>query len=224
MFHYPDLLPPFSNREDFLLSVSVFDDDTGQAIDMTGIKLANPGASFTAAAWTVTDGAINTTSATSITIPSYPVGNQLSALALTVGTGLDILPGDPITIADTATGLNTMTGTVLSYTPSNGALSVQIGWTFQFEIRHGGPRNAWDDYSPQFLVGIAPVSQPILTASLGNGIMLIDVGYLQIQILEATFRQLIHRTYQAALVAFNGYSRRQLFVARLPVQYGGVTN
>ena len=65
-------------------------------MDGTATVLPQP---FTSAAWTVTDGGILTPSATSITIPVYPIGNQLSALALTVGIGLGILPGDPVTIA-----------------------------------------------------------------------------------------------------------------------------
>lgn len=224
MFAFPVLLPAFSNREDLLLTVSVFDDDTGDAINMTGITLDDATQSFTAAAWTVTDGAITTTSSTSITIPTFPVGDQLSALTLTVGTALGIAAGDVVRIADTATGLNYMTGYVTSYTPGTGVLVAQIGWTFEFEIRPYGPRNAFSDYSVQFLVGVSPVSAPILTASLGDGIQILDTGYLQIEILEADFRRLGHYTYQAALTGFNGYSTRQLFVAKLPIQYGGVTN
>src|ERR1700730_790351 len=130
MYAFPVDLPQTSNREDLLLTISLFDDDTGTPVKLDGTTTATP-APFTAAAWTVTDGAISTTSATSITIPVYPIGNQLSALALTVGINLAILPGDPVMIADTATGLNTMVGYVTSYTASNGALVCQIGCTFQ---------------------------------------------------------------------------------------------
>jgi hypothetical protein len=138
MYANPVLLPQFSNREDLLLTISIFDDDTGQPVDLAGVKLALP-QNFTAAAWTVTDGAIITTSATQITIPYFPQGSQLSALSLIVGVGLAIAAGDPITIKDTATGLNSMTGFVISYAGNTGALVVQIGKTFQFEIRKGRP-------------------------------------------------------------------------------------
>src|SRR5437899_2059502 len=130
-------LPQFSNREDFLATVSVFDDDTGQPVKLDGCTV-NGNAAFTSSAWTVIDGAIVTASATQITIPVFPIGGQLSALALTVAAGLGILQGDPITIQDTATGKNSMAGYVQSYTVSTGALVVQIGVTFQFQIRLGG--------------------------------------------------------------------------------------
>src|SRR5258708_2287002 len=112
------LLPQFSNREDFLLTSALFDDDTGQPIKIDGCTTAN-GQAFTASAWTVTDGVIVTTSATQITIPAFPIGNQVTALALTVGTALGILPGDAVTIKDPATGLNKMVGFVTAYTSSN---------------------------------------------------------------------------------------------------------
>src|SRR5258705_11857899 len=93
------LLAPRSNRGDFLESFGLFDDDTGQPIKLDGCTTAN-GQAFTASAWTVTDGLIVTTSANTITIPAFPIGNQVSALALTVGINLNILPGDPVTTAD----------------------------------------------------------------------------------------------------------------------------
>src|SRR5260370_40968240 len=97
------LLAPRSNREDFLETFGLFDDDTGQPIKLDGCTTAN-GQAFTASAWTVTDGLIVTTSSTPITIPAFPIGNQVSALALTVVIDLNILAGDPAAIADTATG------------------------------------------------------------------------------------------------------------------------
>ena len=36
MYASPILLPQFSNREDLLLPVSIFDDDTGQPINLSG--------------------------------------------------------------------------------------------------------------------------------------------------------------------------------------------
>src|SRR5690349_14839033 len=129
MYAYPTLLPAQTNREDFLKTISLFDDDTLEALDVSGRTLANPG-DFTAAAWTVTDGAIVTNSVTPLTIKDYPFGNEMQAVALTVGLNLAIAANDPIKIADTATGLNTMTGYVTSYTPSTGALVVQVGAAF----------------------------------------------------------------------------------------------
>lgn len=226
------LLPPVSNREDLLLTVSLFDDDTGQAIKLDGCTTAN-GQAFTSAAWTVVTSdangnVINTTSATSITIPAFPISNQVIALALTVASGLAIAAAQPITIKDTATGLNKMVGYVTSYNANTGALVVQIGVTFQFEIRRGGPRNInIDDFTPFFYVGQVLTSAPQLAAALGTGIgqgiTHIDTGVIQIRIAEAQFKILERRTYQAALTMTDSVDTREIFVASLPVGYGGVT-
>jgi hypothetical protein len=204
-----------------LLTLALFDDDTGQAVDLDFTTTANP-LPFTAAAWTVTDGAIVTTSATSITIPVYPIGNQLSALSLTVGTGLAIAAGDPIRIQDTATGLNFLTGYVLSYTSSNGALSVQVGCTFDFEIRRTGPRFTTGGYTPYFDFGVPDEYGPILQAQLGTGIQIVDIGIIQILIYAATFQKLRGGTYQAALIVSDSVNTRELFIGELPVAHGGV--
>lgn len=215
-------LPQFSNREDFLLTCAIFDDDTGQPVDLDGITVAGNSA-FTASAWTVTDGAIITTSATQITLPVFPMSGQLSALALTVGAGLGILQGDPITIKDTATGKNFATGYVISYSIATGALVVQIGVTFQFQIRLGGPRNTGSGFIPFFDFGTPETTQPLLSATLGSGITILDVGVFQVFIPEIQFRQLVHRSYQAACTITDSVNTRQVFVAELPVLIGGVT-
>jgi hypothetical protein len=229
MYIYPSALPPFSNREDLYLTVSLFDDDLGTAIGLSGTTLANPGAAFTSNAWTVIDGAIITNSATPITIPTFPIGNQLAALALTVGLNLGILAGDPITIQDTATGLNQMTGYVLSYNPATGALVVQIGMTFEFEIRrkrtnNGGSNYAGDGYSLSGgMIGYYDESAPIITAQLGNGISIVDVGFILIMIPVAIFGKLHAMSYLASLTMTDSQNTRQVFVADLPVIYGGVS-
>jgi hypothetical protein len=237
----PVLHPQVSNREDFLTTVALYDDDTGAPINLSGVTLAaaNPNG-LTASAWTVTDGAIVTTSATTLTIPAYPIGSQLTALALTVGTGLGILPGDPITIADTATKLNTMTGYVVSYASATGALVCQIGVTFQFEIRRGGPRNSGGGYISWYDWGTPDDLGPLLSASLGypsanaSGIIHIDVGFIQILIPEQMFRAIGNPgslqpgggtgTYMTGLTMSDSVATRQVFIGRLPVLYGGVTN
>jgi hypothetical protein len=224
-------LPQVTNREDLLLTVSLFDDDTGQPIKIDGAVTAS-GQAFTAAAWTVTDGTIVTTSATSITIPAFPIGNQLSALALTVAAGLAIKAGDPVVIADTATLKNTMTGYVVSYASATGALVCQIGVTFQFEIRRGGPRNVGAGYIPWYDWGTPDSLGPLLTASLGSGITIVDIGMIQILIPEVTFRTLSDNTnlqattgtFKIGMTLTDSVNTRQLFLADLPVLYGGVTN
>lgn len=225
------LLPRYSNREDFLLTVSLFDDDLNQPIKIDGCATL-AGTPFVGSNWTVTDGAVIAGSVTTITIPVFPIGNQLSVLSLQLnpsgggGFPTGISPGDPITISDAATGLkNSMVGYVISYVVATGKLVVQIGVTFQFEIRRCGPRNSnIDDFTPFFYTGQVLTTPPILSASLGNGITHIDTGVFQIRIPEATFRQLERRTYQAGLTMTDSIDTREIFVAALPVGYGGVTN
>ena len=239
MYVNPALLPQFSNREDLLLTLGLWDDlsydpatITYQPIALSGTTISG-GSSFTGNNWTVTDGAITTHSTTSITIPNFPIGNQLSSLTLTVGTNLGILPGDQVTIADQS-GQNTMTGTVLSYVPLTGALVCQVGCTFQFEIRIAPPHSADSGYVPWYDFGAYPDYGPLLSASLGNGITIVDTGTIQIFIPESQFRTLGNLgvsntpmnwggTYRCGLTVFDGYSTRQLMIGYLPVVSGWVT-
>jgi hypothetical protein len=224
-------LPQVTNREDLLLTVSLFDDDTGAPIKLDGCVTAN-GQAFTSSSWTVQDGANIAASATTITIPAFPIGNQVSPLALTVATGLGFLAGDPVTIKDQATGLNSMTGYITSYNKNNGALVCQIGLTYQFEIRRGGPRNVGAGYIPWYDFGTPDDIGPLLTVALGSGITVIDVGVLQIRIPEITFRTLADNTnvsattgtFKLGMTMTDSIDTRQLFLADLPVLYGGVTN
>jgi hypothetical protein len=227
----PVFLPPFSNREDFLLTVGIYDDDTGYPVNMTGITLANSGVAFTGSSWTVTDGLITTTSTTTITIPTLPITtNTLAALPLTVGTNLAINVGDQIVIAD-STGLNTLTGMVTSYTASTGAIVAQIGWTYLFEIRRAPPRNTGSGYITWYDFGTPEEYGPILQASLGAGISVISTGVVQIQIFSGAaptnglgnFSGLHGGTYFACMTATDGLNTRQVFIGKLPVYHGGVS-
>jgi hypothetical protein len=220
-----------SNREDLLLTISFFDDDTGQPINMTGITLANSGVAFTGSAWTITDGSIVTSSTTTITIPTLPITTAaLAALALTVGTGLAINTGDQVVIAD-STGLNTLTGAVTSYTPASGAMIVQIGWTYLFEIRRGPPRNTGSGYVPWYDFGTPGDYGPLLVATLGAGISVVDAGVIQLLIYAqiaptggvGNFAGLSGGTYWACMTATDGLSTRQVFIGKLPVYHGGVS-
>jgi hypothetical protein len=264
MYAYPIYLPEFSNREDLLLTVALFDDDTGDAIDMSGVTRAIPGA-YTNNLWLVTDGPYATISNSVLTIPDYPIGDELQAVSLVVDPNLPILPGDPVTIANLPGGVsfqgpwgpppfpyvtetggsvyvtedsqifppvpsslkpgpNTMTGYVISYSASSGALVVQIGNTFQFEIRrlkedhdfNFAYTSSWD-WTGTTDYGI------VLKASLGNGLMLTGLGQLQIRFPEWQVRKLRHRTYGASLTMTDSQDTRQVFIARLPFQYGGVS-
>jgi hypothetical protein len=229
------LLPQVTNREDFLTTGSFFDDDTGNNINITGTTLANSAAAFTSSAWTVSFGSIFTTSATSLTIPVPPINNQLTALTLTVGAGLNVVPGNVVQIADTATGLNKFNGYVTSYTASSGVLVAQIGWTFQFEIRADSPQSVGDGYSTFFEFGTTSLPDVIITASLANYISITDIGFFQILIPENVFKTILNfpftsqnnsyaQTFSACMTMSNSVDTRQVFVGRLPVIFGGVTN
>lgn len=225
MYQYPVILPTVSNREDFNLTVAMFDDDTGDPIKLDGCFTAS-GMPFTSGAWTVTSGAAVTTSSTVLTIPVFPIASAAQAsLFLFVGTNQAIAPGAPVTIKDTATGLNYMIGYVVSYTTSTGALVVQIGMVFLFEIRRTLPRDdLWGlGYSSYPAVGSYPDTGPLLKATLGQGIAITDIGYLQIIIPASMFQQLVGGTYSAALVTSDGIATRQIFAGTLPVIQGGVT-
>lgn len=224
MYAYPVLLPAITNREDFLRTVSLFDDDTGQAIDVSGRTLTFPG-DFTGNAWTVTSGVNNTTSATQLTIKDYPFGNEMQALALDVGLGLTILAGDPVTIADTLTGKNTMTGFVTSYVAATGAMVAQIGAAFDFEMR-GHHNHGWDncDFGSSSLIGSdSGEGTPIVQAQLGSGITVIGLGIVQVRIPAATLFKTRHKTYNVAMAAYLGGDTRQILLGKQPILYGGLS-
>ena len=217
-------LPTFTNREDMLLSVGMNDDDTGAPLNLAYITTATPGVAFTASSWNVTVGGIGTTSSTTLTIPAYPIDNRLLAVMLTVGIGLAIIPGAPITIADVS-GLNTMNGYVTSYVSSTGVLVCQIGVSFQFEIRRGKPNESGVGYVTWYDFGVQSDVGPLLSASLGSGIFITGLGQILITIPEAQFKQLNgDGTYVAALTYTDTVNTRQVFRAPLPVIQGGVTN
>lgn len=222
MYQNPVLFAPTTNREDFLCTVSLFDDDTGQALDLSGRTLAGPG-DFAGNAWTVTCGNIITASVTALTIKDYPIGNEMQAIACVAGVGLAIAAGAPVTIAD-PTGKNTMTGYVTSYAPATGALVCQIGYGFEFEIREQCPGDTYSDgYGPSYFIGTDSLSAPIIAAQLGNFLTIVDVGVVQIRIPLVTMKQLARKTYGAAMTLFNGApDTRQLFLGKLPILYGGV--
>lgn len=224
MYSYPTLFPQSSNREDLTRTISLFDDDTGQPINLTGITfLQNPNG-FTGHNWQVTDGQIVTTSATQFTVPGYPVGNQLSALNIIVGLNLGILGGDPITITD-VNGNATMIGYVLSYAAATGALSVQIGVSLTMEIRSQDQYYGNSDYSQWYDWGggIPNSSQPIILAQLGTYLTIIDIGYIQINIPAIIMQQLRSRTYLLSMIMSDSVNTRQIFISKLPILYGGIS-
>lgn len=224
MYAYPVILPEVSNREDFLCTVAIFDDDTGEPIKLDGCTTAT-GLPFTGSAWTVTAGTVITSSTTSITIPAFPiVSAALSALSLVVPPSLAIVAGSPVKIAD-ATGLNTMSGYVLSYTSNTGTLSVQIGMTFDFEIRRAAPRgDAWGwGYNTFPDIGSINDYGPLISAQLGAGLSIIDIGIVEIGIQASTFQRLRGGTYAIGLIMSDSIATRQIFAGTVPVVQGVVS-
>lgn len=219
------LFPESSNREDLTRSVSIFDDDTGQPINLSGITfLQNPNG-FTGSNWQVTDGSIVTPSVSTLIVPGYPIGNQLLALSQTVGVGLGIQAGDVVTIRDVG-GNATMVGYATGYSPATGLLTSQIGWQFSFEIRAQDPhgRGLNSDYSQWDWGGGSPNgpgSTPIIQATLGNGLSIIDIGFVQINIPVTQMQKLRSRTYGVGMVMTDSVNTRQVFIGKLPMLYGG---
>jgi hypothetical protein len=227
------LFAQVSNREDFISTAAIFDDITGQPINLSGTSLANPAMPFTASGWTIVDGAIVATSNTTFTIPVPPIGSDLLAVTLTVAPNLAIKPGDPVKISDTATGNNQMLGYVTSYTVGSGTLVCQIGVSFQFEIR-GDSAGTFSGYSANYDWGLPNDQGAVLRATLGKGITIVDIGFLTIFIPEITFRGVLDipfnsqsntvaRTLMASLTMTDTINTRQIYVGRLPILFGGVT-
>lgn len=222
MYINPVLFPQQTNREDLIRTVSLFDDETGEAIDLSGRVLAVPG-DFTAAAWVVTSGTTVTASASQITIKDYPIGNEMQAITATIGLGLSIAAGAPVTLADAATGKNTMTGYVTSYAPATGVLVAQIGCAFEFEIRGSSHHYGYDGgYGASSFIGTDNCEAPLVSAQLGNGLTVVDLGRVEIRIPEAVMSKLRHRTYNIGMTAYDGYDSRQVFIGKLPIFGGGV--
>lgn len=114
---------------------------------------------------------------------------------------------------------------VAIFDDDTGELVDLSGLTFQLEIRNTGSG------SGHFASPAAPFfsdvpGSPLLTATLGNGITVLDIGVFQVIFSEIQMRSLRAGTYSIACTATDGSpaGSRQLFLGRLPVLDGGVTN
>lgn len=119
------------------------------------------------------------------------------------------------------------TGDPIALTDTNGNPVV----SFQFEVRQSGPRSGygsggWGGYGPYAGYGSYYDCGPILSASLGKGITLIDTGVFQVYFSETSMKSLWSGTWDVGCtVASNdGVDVRQIFLAKLPILGGRVTN
>lgn len=109
------------------------------------------------------------------------------------------------------------------YDDADGSPVNLSGLTFQLEIRNSGLGSGQFSGAPYF--SDVP-GAPLLTASLGNGITVVDIGVFQVVFSEIQMRGLRPGTYSIACTVADGSAAgtRQLFIGRLPVLDGGVTN
>jgi hypothetical protein len=217
--------PQITNRESWTQLVGVYDDDSGDPINLTNTQGQGTFASWAAqvAATLSGPGVLATTSLTSLAI-----GN--GTFAAVVGTGLAITPGQFVTFISQADTTQWMQGQVVSYNAATGAISFTVATVaIELEIRrvarHGSDFRS-SGYGAAYQLGSYDCDRPILTASIGNGITIVDQGIFQIYFSETQFRQLgsgMH-SVAATLASADGVDVRQLFLGRLPVFSGGVTN
>jgi hypothetical protein len=214
-----------TNRESWSQLVGVYDDATGDPINLT-----NTSGQGTFASWSVQVAAtlfgatlLSTTSASSLTI-----GN--STFNAVVPSGLAITPGQFVTFISQPSTLNSMQGQITAYNAATGAISFTVATVaIELEIRRverNGSMFRDSGYGANYTLGSYDCAQPILTASIGNGITIVDIGIFQIYFSETQFRQLgsgMH-SVAATLASADGIDVRQLFLGRLPVLSGMVTN
>lgn len=147
-----------------------------------------------------------------------------------VGNALNIIPGNIVKFTSTADTTKWMIGTVDSYDPATGILVFTVATVaIELEIRRverNGSMFRDSGYGANYALGSYDCAQPILTASVGNGITIVDLGIFQIYFSETQFRQLSSGVHSVAatLASADGVDVRQLFLGRLPVLSGMVTN
>lgn len=217
--------PQVTNRESFSQLVGVYDNETGDPINLT-----NTSGQGTFASWSVQVAAtlfgttlLATTSATSLTIGNGTFNAVMPA-------NLAITPGQFVAFISQPSTLNFMQGQVTAYNTTTGAISFNIATVaIELEIRRVERNGSmWRDsgYGASYSLGSYDFNQPILRASIGNGITIVDQGIFQIYFSETQFRQLgsgMH-SVAATLASADGVDVRQLFLGRLPVLSGAVTN
>lgn len=100
--------------------------------------------------------------------------------------------------------------------------------TFQLEVRRSMPGRGYGGGYSNYYSGIGSISDgPVLTASLGNGITIVDTGVIQIYFSETQMRSLcgaLTWNVGCTMASTDGIDVRQIFRAKLPILEGYVTN
>lgn len=224
MYQSATQFQPVTNRESWSQLVAITDDETKQPINLTNTQGQGTFNNWSVQISATLYGAVllATTSLTSLTI-----GN--GTFAAVVPTGLSITAGQFVTFISQVDTTQWMQGQVVSYNAATGAISFTIATVaIELEIRrvarHGS--DFMDSgYGANYTLGSYDGDRPILTASIGNGITIVDQGIFQIYFSETAFRALgsgMH-SVAATLASADGVDVRQLFLGRLPVLSGRVT-
>lgn len=217
--------PQITNRESWSQLIGVYDDATGDPINLT-----NTAGQGTFANWAVQIAATLYGAALLSTISqsSLTIGN--GTFAAVVPTGLAITPGQFVTFISQPSTTNWMQGQINTYDPDTGDITFTIATVaIELEIRRvqrSGSDFRDSGYGANYMLGSYDWDQPILSASIGNGIEIVDLGIFQVYFSETQFRSLgsgMH-SVAATLASADGVDVRQLFLGRLPVFSGAVTN
>lgn len=216
MYQSSTIFPQVTTRESWTQLIGVYDDATGDPIN-----LSNTSGQGTFSAWSVQ---------IANTLYGTPVITANSVNTLTIGNGsfsdviapnLNIQPNQYVTYISQADTANWMQGQVTFYDSTTGAIDFTIATVaIELEIRRA------EGHGANYMLGPYDWGSPILTASIGNGISIVDVGVFQVYFSETDFRSLgsgMH-SVAATLASADGVDVRQLFLGRLPVFAGRVTN
>jgi len=218
--------PAVTNRESWQQLIGVYDDNDGSPIN-----LSNTSGSGIYSPWSVQ---------VSATLYGTPLLTTTSLSNLTIGTGffnaivptnLAIGVGQYVTFIYQNDTTQWITGAVTAYNPATGAISFNVTTvSIQLEIRRVQNDRGYgyneSGYGTSWQWGSIDCNAPILTASIGSGISIVDIGIFQIYFSEPQMRSLgsgMHAV-NATLASADGIDVRQLFLGRLPVFWGGVTN
>lgn len=204
-----------TNRESFSEIVKISDDQTGDPINLT-----NTSGQGTFGAWSVQ---------IAETLSGVSIITATSTASLTIGNGtfddviaadLNIQPGQYVTYIAQASTTNWMQGQVNTYDSTTGAVNFTIATVgIELEIRRA------EGHGTNYMLGPYDWGAPILTASIGNGISIVDIGTFQIYFSETDFRSLSSGMHSiaATLASADGIDVVQLFLGRLPILSGRVT-